>query len=145
MYDTILEYMREKCSKFKKRCEQCNKVYLPIKYQYDRQKYCSHKCKEKQRTLILKQSGVYKGGYSRETHIRLWVDAMGIADTAAFCHYCNETLYPDKFVIEHKIPRIKLKSRAKVTDITNLVVSCPECNKEKASMDYNKFLKRKNG
>tara|TARA_R110002050_G_scaffold263142_1_gene403549 strand:+ start:556 stop:786 length:231 start_codon:yes stop_codon:yes gene_type:complete len=73
------------------------------------------------------------------------MDAKAIIDISAPCHYCGTALYPEKFVIEHKIPRIKLKTKAKTQDITNLVVSCHDCNAEKATMDYNDFMKRKHG
>ncbi len=131
-----------KNQELKKHCEQCGKLYFPKKYQYDRQKYCSLNCKWKQRGKLEKEAGIYKGGYSRETHIRLWLDAKGIADTSAPCHYCGDILYPDIFVIEHKIPRKKLKTREKVTDITNLVISCHKCNNKKGKLDYNDFIKR---
>ena len=131
--------MQEKETR-KKRCEFCGFEYYPALYQYDRQKYCSLKCKWRNRDVLEKEKGIYKGGYSRETHIRLWIDAMGIADVSAPCHYCNEPLYPDKFVIEHKKPRRELKSRDEMTDISNLVVSCHGCNQKKGLMEYSEFL-----
>ena len=89
--------------------------------------------------MIEKEGSIFKGGYSRETHIRLWVDAMGIADTSAECHYCGKELYPDNFVIEHKVPRKELNSRKEMRDISNLVVSCHTCNQKKGSMSYEEF------
>ena len=123
-----------------KKCEICSKEYQPVKFQYNRQKYCSKTCYYKGQSILLRRRGIYKGGYCRETHIRLWIDAMGIADVSAPCHYCNEPLYPDKFVIEHKKPRNELKSRDEMMDISNLVVSCHGCNKKKGLMEYSEFL-----
>jgi len=134
----------EKREKKKKRCKVCKKNFYPALYQYDRQKYCTIKCKWKMRAIIEKETGVYKGGYSRETHIRLWVDAMGIADVSAPCHYCNEDLYPDDFVIEHKKPRSELNSREEMLDIGNLVISCNSCNYRKGKMSYKEFKCLKN-
>ena len=126
-------------------CKYCKKEYTPAIYQFDRQKYCSIQCKWKTRVLREKELGIYKGGYNRETHIRLWLDAMGITNISAPCHYCGTALHPEKFVIEHKIPRIKLKTRIKTQDITNLVISCHSCNSEKSTTDNNEFIKRKHG
>ena len=122
-----------------KKCEVCNIDYHPAFTQFYRQRYCSLKCKEKRRAAIEKANGIFKGGYSRETHIRLWMDALGRADSSAPCHYCGEALYPDNFVIEHKKPRRELKSRGEMTDITNLVISCYGCNKEKGTISYEEF------
>ncbi len=132
-------------SSIKKTCEYCNKEYIPALYQFKRQKYCSLKCKWKTRVLREKELGIFKGGYNRETHIRLWLDAKAITDISAPCHYCGIALYPEKFVIEHKIPRVKLKTKAMTQDITNLVISCHNCNSEKSTTDYNDFIKRKHG
>ena len=132
-------------SSTKKICEYCNTKYIPSYNQYERQKYCSLKCKWKKRVRREKELGIFKGGYNRETHIRLWLDAKSITDISAPCHYCGIALYPEKFVIEHKIPRVKLKTKAKTQDITNLVVSCHNCNSEKSTTDYNDFMKRKHG
>ena len=122
-----------------KKCEVCNTDYRPAFTQFYRQRYCSLKCKEKRRATVERERGIYKGGYSRETHIRLWMDALGRADSSAPCHYCQEPLYPDNFVIEHKKPRKELKSRDEMTDITNLVISCHGCNKEKGTISYEEF------
>jgi len=132
-------------SRLKKNCEYCNKKYYPVPSQYRNQKYCSLKCKWNARRIREKALGIFKGGYNRETYIRLWLDAKAIIDISAPCHYCGIALYPEKFVIEHKIPRIKLKTQAKTQDIANLVVSCHLCNTEKATTDYNKFIKGKHG
>ena len=122
-----------------KTCEYCGVIYYPAKYQFDRQKYCSMKCKWNARSALEKKMGIFKGGYSRETHIRLWVDAMGIRYVSAPCHYCGIPLYPDNFVIEHRKPRSELNSRDEVTDIANLVISCHGCNKEKGTLSYEEF------
>ena len=122
-----------------KKCEICGDEYHPAIFQFNLQKYCSKRCKWAKRSLIEKEGSIFKGGYSRETHIRLWVDAMGIAGTAAACHYCSKELFPDNFVIEHKVPRRKLNSRKEMRDISNLVVSCHACNQEKGLMSYEEF------
>tara|TARA_R110002020_G_scaffold301108_1_gene516616 strand:+ start:1047 stop:1463 length:417 start_codon:yes stop_codon:yes gene_type:complete len=122
-----------------KKCEVCRIEYHPAVHQFYRQKYCSQKCKERNRAKIEKKKGIFKGGYSRETHIRLWVDAMGIRYMSAPCHYCGKPLYPDNFVIEHRKPRSKLSSKVEMRDISNLVVSCHACNKEKGLMSYEDF------
>ena len=132
-------------SSTKKICEYCNTKYIPAPYQFNRQKYCSLKCKWQVRSKKEKELGIFKGGYNRETHIRLWLDAKSITDISAPCHYCGIALYPEKFVIEHKIPRVKLNTKAKTQDIANLVVSCHNCNSEKSTTDYNDFMKRKHG
>ena len=122
-----------------KKCEVCNIDYHPAFTQFYRQRYCSLKCKEKRRATVERERGIFKGGYSRETHIRLWMDALGKADASAPCHYCGEALYPDNFVIEHRKPRKELKSRDEMTDISNLVISCHGCNKEKGTLSYEEF------
>tara|TARA_R100000656_G_scaffold104214_2_gene76458 strand:- start:982 stop:1398 length:417 start_codon:yes stop_codon:yes gene_type:complete len=127
-----------------KKCEVCRIEYHPAVYQFYRQKYCSLGCKEKKRAEIEREKGIFKGGYSRQTYIRLWVDAMGKADTSAPCHYCGKPLYPDNFVVEHRKPRSELSSRDEMTDISNLVVSCHACNKEKGLMSYEEFKCLKN-
>lgn len=130
--------MPEKDKRLKK-CEVCNRDYHPACYQFYTQRYCSLKCKEKRRATVERERGIFKGGYSRETHIRLWVDAMGIRYVSAPCHYCGIPLYPDNFVIEHRKPRSELNSRDEVTDIANLVISCHGCNKEKGTSSYEEF------
>ena len=140
----MTQWGKETDPKLRKRCRICHKQFFPVKHQFARQKYCSRKCKTRMRTLRERETGVFKGGYSRETHIRLWVDAMGIADTSVPCHYCRKTLYPDDFVIEHKKPRRELRSRIEMTDISNLVVSCHACNQKKGAMSYEEFKCLKN-
>ena len=127
-----------------KKCKVCTIEYHPAAYQFYRQRYCSLKCKEKKRAAIEKAKGIFKGGYSRETYIRLWVDAMGIRYVSAPCHYCGMPLYPDNFVVEHRKPRSELKSRDEMRDISNLVVSCHSCNKKKGLMSYEEFKCLKN-
>jgi hypothetical protein len=121
-----------------KKCEICGKEYSPVS-SYKTAKYCSKTCYYKAQAGFLKKRGIFKGGYSRETHIRLWVDAMGIKDVSAPCHYCGEHLYPGHFVIEHRKPRRELKSKDEVKDISNLVISCHRCNKEKGTSSYEEF------
>ena len=75
-----------------KKCEVCRIEYHPAVYQFYRQKYCSLGCKERKRAEIEREKGIVKGGYSRQTYIRLWVDAMSKADTSATCQYCGKPL-----------------------------------------------------
>ncbi len=123
-----------------KSCEECGEEYVPVEFQFDRQKYCSMRCKWRKQSKNQKAAGIFKGGYSRETHIRLWLEAMGEPDISVPCHYCSVPLYPDTFVIEHKKPRKDLKNRKEMTAIENLVLSCHPCNKEKGVMDYEEFV-----
>jgi 5-methylcytosine-specific restriction endonuclease McrA len=48
------------------------------------------------------------------------------------CYYCGSTTAKDKLQMDHIIPR----SRGGSNHISNLVLSCPECNEVKS----NKFL-----
>ena len=142
--------MRKNNNKTKKVCEYCSKKYLPAVGQSSRQKYCTIHCKWNARDVRMKENVsenqyIHKGGYNRETHILLWLSAMGLSDIGAYCHYCDEILYPDNFVIEHKIPRVHLTTKQEMTDIDNLVISCHSCNNEKSSTDYNEFMKKANG
>ena len=127
-----------------KKCEFCSIEYHPAIYQFSKQRYCSLVCKGKNRASIEKEQGIFKGGYSRETYIRLWVDAMGIRHMSAPCHYCGMPLYPDNFVVEHRKPRSELKSKDEMRDISNLVISCHSCNREKGLMSYQEFKCLKN-
>lgn len=52
------------------------------------------------------------------------------------CHYCKR--YKGKLTVDHKIPRSKGGSN----DISNLVLACYDCNREKGSKDYDKYVKR---
>ena len=142
--------MRKNNNKIEKVCEYCSKKYLPGAGQASRQKYCSIHCKWNARDVRMKENGptdryVHKGGYNRETHILLWLSAMGLTDIGAYCHYCDEILYSDNFVIEHKVPRLYLTTKKEMLDIDNLVISCSSCNNEKSSTDYNEFINKTNG
>ena len=128
----------------KKVCEHCNKVYQPDRAQYARQKYCSKKCKWVVKDLRDKEKDITRGGYNRETYIRLWVKAMGLESVIAYCHYCGIEILPDHFHIDHKVPRCKL-TRTQAKSLKYLVVSCLNCNKEKSDTDYDTFIKRENG
>jgi 5-methylcytosine-specific restriction endonuclease McrA len=51
-------------------------------------------------------------------------------------------LFPEVgyFVIEHKIPRLKLeKTKEAMHDISNLVISCISCNELKGTNAYHTF------
>ena len=114
-------------SSTKKICEYCNTKYIPSYNQYERQKYCSLKCKWQVRSKKEKELGIFKGGYNRETHIRLWLDAKSITDISAPCHYCGIALYPEKFVIEHKIPRVKLNTKSTYLTFISCLIFCYGC------------------
>ena len=142
--------MRPNYNKIKKTCNHCSKKYIPAVGQSKRQKYCSIHCKWNARDVRMKENTpkneyIHKGGYNRETHILLWLAAMGLTNVGAGCHYCSKILYPDNFVIEHKIPRVHLTTKQEMMDINNLVISCTSCNSEKSSTDYNEFINKLNG
>ena len=123
-------------------CEQCGSDYIPVKFQYTRQRYCTKTCKEKRRwekQVISGDIRRYKGGYNRSTYISKWAEAR-LSDNTAPCHYCKARLMPDDFVLDHKIPISRLTTKAEIIDETNLVVACRKCNQAKGNMDYEEFL-----
>ena len=123
-------------------CFQCGKNYFPKVGAYKRTKYCGKTCYYGAQSNRLRERGIYKGGYNRETHIVLWLWARGEEYLSAPCHYCGTSLAPNKFVIDHKIPRSLCKTRKEMTNKYNLVVSCYSCNELKASTDYETFKAR---
>ena len=124
-------------------CLICGKSYKPVRYQYERQKYCSKSCKDRMAWMKCKERGVHKGGYSRHVPLVLWLDAKGITDHTAPCHYCGTELAPTTFIIDHKVPRSVILNKHKIkNDIDNMVICCKECNNLKGSTDYETFKAR---
>jgi len=127
----------------KKNCEFCGARYVPKNSQYKTQKYCTKSCKDRayRKRESLKDKP-RKGGYPRRTYLKLWMKARN-EDFTVPCHYCSKRLYPDDFCIDHKVAIKFLKTREEITDESNLVISCWNCNHKKGSMSYTKFLKLK--
>jgi hypothetical protein len=121
-----------------KQCQECGVEYTPNSGQGKQQKYCSKFCKGK----VNDKKKFFKGGYSRCTYILLWLKARNEGSYTAPCFYCGTKLPPEvgRFVVEHKIPRIKLKkTKQAMREITNLVISCIPCNKLKGVNDHQAF------
>ena len=59
-------------------CLICGENYLPDSANFERQKYCSQKCKDRMAWMKAKEKGIHKGGYSRHVPLVLWLDALGI-------------------------------------------------------------------
>ena len=55
------------------------------------------------------------------------------------CHYCETELTVDTFVIDHKIPSSKLKTREEKQEMDNLVLACKSCNSQKGILPYEVF------
>ena len=124
-------------------CVICGQEYIPVNGQYKRQKYCSTSCKHKMRWMRRKEMGIYTGGYSRYIYIMLWLRAMGLESYTATCHYCGEDLEPDRFNIDHKVPRSIIRDNKKLkNDMDNMVISCLTCNGLKGSTEYETFKAR---
>ena len=118
-------------------CLICGEDYIPADYQAFQQKYCSKKCKRHMKRVRRKESGMYTGGYSRKIPIILWLKAMGIESYSAPCHYCGKELEPDKFNIDHKVPRTVVRDYKKLMmDMDNMVISCITCNGLKGATEY---------
>ncbi len=125
-----------------KQCQECGVEYTPSSGQGRRQKYCSKRCKERVKGRIDRAKGLHKGSYSRYTYIVLWLKARNEKSYTAPCFYCGDKLPPEvgRFVVEHKIPRLKLeRTKEAMHDISNLVISCVPCNKLKGINDYKAF------
>jgi len=125
-----------------KQCQECGEEYTPSSGQGRRQKYCSKRCKERVKGRTDRAKGLHKGSYSRYTYIVLWLRARNEKSYTAPCFYCGDKLPPEvgRFVVEHKIPRLKLeRTKEAMHDISNLVISCIPCNKLKGINDYKAF------
>ena len=125
-----------------KQCQECGEEYTPNSGQGRRQKYCSKRCKERVKGRTDRAKGLHKGSYSRYTYIVLWLRARNEKSYTAPCFYCGDKLPPEvgRFVVEHKIPRLKLeRTKEAMHDISNLVISCIPCNRLKGINDYKAF------
>ena len=127
-------------------CLICGKNYTPVKYQYERQKYCSKTCKEKNAWEKCKEKGIHKGGYTRHIPIVLFLNAMGIDKHEIPCGYCGTTLTPYTFIIDHKTPRSVVLDKHKIkNDISNMQLVCKSCNNLKGSTPHDIFKTRMEG
>ena len=133
--------------KYEKFCYSCGKPYFPKIGSYKSTKYCSKTCYYKKSAEFLKERGIYKGGYNRETHIITWLRARGETTYTAPCHWCGTLLEPNNFNLDHVIPRSECKTREEMKNMDNLVVSCKSCNTLKSSerADIFKEIIEKNG
>ena len=123
-------------------CAYCGKNYISP---WSVQKYCNKSCKYNASAKRLKERGIYKGGYNRETHILLWLYARGEEDNLeAPCHYCGIALAPNNFTIDHKQSRTTLHSRKEMVAIENLVIACNDCNQRKSNKSYEDFCEEMN-
>ena len=133
-------------------CEFCQQDYTTDQNggNAKRQKYCSISCKEKMLYRKNKAEGnvrSMKSGYPRKLTIRKYMEARNSDDTVP-CHYCQIRLTPDNFQLDHKVPMSKggFKTKAELQEESNLVVCCPECNKEKGNTySYEEFMEMKHG
>ena len=124
-------------------CLICGKEYIPVKYQFDRQKYCNLSCKWKMASMKAKEKGIHKGGYSRHVPIVLFLNAMGIDKHVAPCEYCGTDLSPTDFIIDHKVPRSVVLDKHKIkNEISNMTLCCSNCNNLKGSTEYGVFKAR---
>lgn len=124
-------------------CVMCGTMFTPSNNQYGRAKYCSKQCNWRNKARVRRATRGQRGGYNRETYIKLWLNAMRIDYKFAPCHYCYIPVTVETFVIDHKVPRKDLEpTREAQEDITNLVVCCESCNNRKNTDDYETFKAR---
>lgn len=57
-------------------------------------------------------------------------------EASPFCKYCNKPLAFNSFTLDHVVP----KSKGGTNALSNLVVSCYDCNNLKGSRDLEHFL-----
>lgn len=108
--------------------EKCKKPFVD---NWGTKKFCSEECRQRHRDK--------RGGYNRKIYITLWMKAMGIEVDTVPCHYCEEPVTLENFVIDHKIPSSELKTRTEKQEISNLVISCKSCNGQKSVLPYDMF------
>lgn len=53
------------------------------------------------------------------------------------CHYCGRQLSHETATLDHAEPRKETTS----DDISELVLACDDCNREKGSMTYDRFMR----
>ena len=127
-------------------CLICGKNYTPVKYQYERQKYCSKTCKEKNAWEQCKEKGIAKGGYTRQIPIVLFLNAMVIDKHEVPCKYCGTALTPYTFIIDHIKPRSIVLDKHKIkNEISNMQLVCKSCNNLKGSTPHDIFKARIEG
>jgi hypothetical protein len=125
--------------KYEKVCFTCGEPYFPKIGSYKSTKFCSGTCYYRKQGEYLKERGIHKGGYNRETYILTWLKARGETDYNAPCHWCGTSLAPNNFNIDHVIPRTQCKTRKEMTNMENLVISCRSCNTLKGAKKAEDF------
>ena len=124
-----------------KNCEFCGESYTPNGGQVKTQKYCSRKCKDREKRRLQKERGdvrIRKGGYNRLTYIRCWLRQIDLSVT---CIYCKTRLFPeDAWVLDHKQPVSKLSTKEQLTSIENLCIACRPCNIKKGATPFEDFI-----
>ena len=126
-----------------KKCLWCGSDYHPRGGQHKTQKYCCRSCKDKAAWKRFVDSGDVrrrKGGYTRVTYIKAWLNQM---DQTVACHYCNKRLsVEDKWVLDHKNPLSSFKTddRKAFSNPENLTISCHSCNVLKSNTPYEEFI-----
>ena len=130
-------------------CLICGVTYKPDVNNFERQRYCSQKCKDRMAWMKAKEKGIHKGGYSRHVPLILWLNALGIEKHEVPCTYCDTMLTPYNFNIDHKKPRSEVASEhganAKYqikNDISNMQLLCRDCNNLKGSTPHAIFQAR---
>ena len=126
-------------------CEYCDKEYTPNIHTPTVQKYCNRNCKEKAGFYRDKEAGkirIRKGGYNRTTYIQCWIKAKEKDHTTAPCYICGKRLEADgDWVLDHRHPISRSKTRKEINNPDNLFVCCKECNMKKGSIPYEEFIK----
>lgn len=130
-------------------CEDCGKEFTPNIHTPTVQRYCNRNCKDRAAFHRNKAAGkirARKGGYNRTTYIQCWLKAKERDHTTAPCYICGKRLEADgDWVLDHRHPISRLKTREEITDPANLAVCCKECNIRKGSIPYEEFIKTDGG
>ena len=130
-------------------CEHCGKEYTPHIHASSIQKYCCRNCKEKALWHKNKAAGKIrfrKGGYNRTVYIMCWLKAKERDKDTAPCYLCGKRLEVEgDWVLDHKQPLSRLKTREEIADPENLAVCCRQCNAKKGSIPYDEFVKTHGG
>ncbi len=117
-----------------KKCEFCGASYTPSGGQTKKQKYCSRRCKDREKRRLQKERGDVrgrKGGYNRLTYIKCWLRQI---DLSVPCFYCKTRIFPeDSWVLDHKQPLSSLSTRTEMLNPDNLCIACHPCNVKKGS------------
>ena len=130
-------------------CEYCRQKYTPNIHGQTVQKYCNRNCKDKAAFHRNKAAGklrARKGGYNRTTYIQCWLKAKENDNATAPCYICGKRLEVEgDWVLDHRQPFSRLKTKAEIADPANLAVCCKECNIRKGSIPYEEFIKSDGG